>query len=256
MFSAVFDYDGTTEDHKAAFNTKCTELLEAVNALSHHQSANEDTSNWLLPLSPFYRGYLMRPGCAVDFKSDWVARSIIKNRALRKRPRYASKLITFDVFRKQRKWPDGSSSRSQLAHRYIANTSEVEPWPVKREIFKFQSIVKLFGNLENNMYYIPGDPAFPLFDAFTVDLDHLNKSAVLWVLQIPKSRLPGPGGSSLGYKKVRKIIASFKDQPTLRGPAASEDREGSPWAVHYLLVVPKGDSQKLFWGFPKGWSEN
>ncbi|CAA7259059.1 unnamed protein product [Cyclocybe aegerita] len=289
VFRAVFDYDGTTEDHKTAFSTEYTVLQKAVDALSHNKSAIPDISNRILVLIPVRRGPLMRPGWIVDFKSDWVARSMIAQLDAAEDAVIRQQIHLF------RRVPEavGMAGRffEPLAHRYIANTSEDDPWPlisvvlnnsdppqfsvdpdtcvpgdvqfakVKREVFRFQSIDDLSGNLKNNTYYIPRDPTFPLFDAFTVDLDH-SKTAVLWILQITTSRLHG--GSSLGYRKVRRIIASLKNQlregmpPAKTMKVAAGQSVATPLVkVNYLLVIPKGDDfQKVCWQFPKGWSEN
>jgi hypothetical protein len=53
----------------------------------------------------------------------------------------------------------------------------------KREVVKFQSTGDSY--LESNKFYIPEAPSFPRFNAFTIDLDHLKQSTVLWSFRKP-----------------------------------------------------------------------
>jgi hypothetical protein len=136
---------------------------------------------------------------------------------------------------------------------------------VRREIAEFQSINDLSTCFENNTYYVPTKgPNFSLLDAFVVDLDRLERSAVLWVLQVPKS--PWHGGSAMGYSRIREIVASIERQlledpsgPSPRQPAyqAPSSPSSNPVVhIRYLLVVPEGDCKDVAWHFPKGWNEN
>ena len=81
---------------------------------------------------------------------------------------------------------------------------------VQRKVVKFKSMANLSTCLENDSYYIPIDLNFPLFDAFTIELDNGNKSAILWVLQMITSQKHR--GSAKGYQNIREIIAVLKDQ--------------------------------------------
>lgn len=131
---------------------------------------------------------------------------------------------------------------------------------IKREIVKFQSIADL--SMKNNVYYIPADTDCPLFDSFTIDLDHSTKSAVLWVLQITTSQLNG--GSARGYLKIRNIIANLKSQlggdppPKKTTKVAAGQISSTPHVrVCYLLVIPQGDYEsRTQWDFPKGWNKD
>ncbi|KAF8968253.1 hypothetical protein BDZ97DRAFT_1799501 [Flammula alnicola] len=214
----------------------------------------------------------------VNFKSDWVARSVIRNLAVAE-----DNTTLRHQIRKLRHIPHAQSLVGQflepLAHRSIAKTCTGSFWPlinmasnnadppqfvvargassrvpdvvqfakVKREIVKFQSIADLS---KENTYYMPADSNFPLFDAFTVDLDYSRKSAVLWVLQMTMSRLHE--GSAMGYLKIRKIITSLKNH--LGGAAA---KKTTKWAAGQTSSEPhvEGDSRNQ-WHFPKGWNEN
>jgi len=107
------------------------------------------------------------------------------------------------------------------------------------------SITDLSTRLEDNSYYIPEDPNFPLFDAFTIEFDHAKKLVILWVLQVTTSRRHG------GFRWDTPL----KKRKTATGEAAPQLVR-----VRYLLVVPKDESwsqdlQKQ-WQFPKGWSQN
>lgn len=127
---------------------------------------------------------------------------------------------------------------------------------VKRKIVKLQSITNLSSCLENKSY----DPDFPLFDAFTIELDRAKKSAILWILQMTTSRKHG--GSAKGYQKIREIIAILKDElgenPPLKKSKTAAGQGAPLVQVRYLLVISKDDplSQNLQWDFPKGWSQN
>ena len=133
---------------------------------------------------------------------------------------------------------------------------------VKRKIVKLQSITNLSTCLENNSYYVPVDPNLSLFDAFTVELDDAKKSAILWVIQVTTSRMHG--GSTMGYRNIREIIAILKDElregpPLKKSKTAAGQATAKPLVqVRYLFVVPKdeAESQNLQWQFPKGWSQN
>jgi hypothetical protein len=89
----------------------------------------------------------------------------------------------------------------------------------------------------------------------------LERSAVLWVLQVTKPSWHG--GSAVGYQRIRNIIANIKRQ-LLEDPSPSKARRvparraaATPVVhVRYLLVVPEGDSKDVAWHFPNGWNEN
>jgi hypothetical protein len=108
--------------------------------------------------------------------------------------------------------------------------------------------------------YVPDDPNFSLFDAFTIELDHAKKSAILWVLQM--TTLQKHGGSAKGYQKIREIIAILKNElqkdPPLKKTKMAAGQAGPLVQVCYLLIIPKDEpqSQNLQWDFPKGWSQN
>jgi len=84
-----------------------------------------------------------------------------------------------------------------------------------------------------------------LLYAFTVDINYLNMSAILRVIQITTSR--SYGGSALGYEKIRGIIAKLKEQ--LREKKQKTDTgqsESRPSVeVRFLLVVRKRHSNNL-----------
>jgi len=289
VFGAVFNYMAMTRQHEIAFDIKYTELQAAVSALSKIRSASNSVSHRILALSPVDEGPLVSVGWNVDFKSDWVARSVIRELGEAEDFEIRQQIRFFRSIPEAR----GLAGRllEPLAHRYIANATDGF-WPlidmdsngadpphftlfrdslvpddvrfikVKRKIVKLQFITNLSSCLENNSYYVPEDPNFPLFDAFTIELDRAKKSAILWVLQMTTSRMHG--GSAMGYRRVREIIAILKDElredlPLKKSKTAAGQATPQPLVqVHYLLVVPKDESQSqiLQWQFPKGWSKN
>jgi hypothetical protein len=290
VFGAVFDYSAMTQRHEDAFvNLKYADLRDAVIALAKNQGASYSISHMVLALRPVDQGPLKCVRWDVDFKSDWIARNVI---------RYLGEAEDTEI-RQQisflRKIPEvrGFAGRllEPLVHRFIANATggfwpltnvksnnadpphltlvrdspvpdDVRFIKVKRKFVKLQSTANLSTCLENNSYYVLEDPNFPLFNAFTIELDHARKSAILWVLQITTSRRHG--GTALGYRKIREIVAILKDKlredpPLKKRKRAHEQATPTPLVqVRYLFVVAKDESepQNLQWQFPKGWSQN
>jgi len=96
------------------------------------------------------------------------------------------------------------------------------------------------------------------------DIDCSDLSAILWVIQITTSHSHSGdgGGSALGYRNIRAIIAKLKEQlgeQQLREKktdlGVQSECQGPSVQVRYLLVVPKGGSRNLKWCFPKGWND-
>jgi hypothetical protein len=290
VFGAVFDYPEMTGIHEAAFNIKYADLHDAVSALSKGQGFDNLISNRILALSPVDQGPLQSVRWEVDFKSSWVARSVIRKLGEPEDNEIRRQIHLL------RSIPEAGAlvgwMLEPLAHRYITNATNDfllfnmnsngadpphftlvrdPPVPnnqrllkVERKIVRLQSITNLSSRLEDKSYYVPDDPNFPLFDAFTIELDCAKKSAVLWVLQITTSRKHG--GSAKGYQKIREIIAILKNE-LREDPPMKKSKTAAGRAVplvqplvqvRYLLVVPKGESQSqnLQWDFPKGWSQN
>ena len=77
LVMGVFAYVQMTWYHRNAFNITYTELHTAVLALSANQNVDSKYDR-ILALHPVYRGSFKRIRSDVDFKSDWVARSVIE----------------------------------------------------------------------------------------------------------------------------------------------------------------------------------
>jgi len=289
VFSAIFDYNSSTRRHQEAFRIKYTDFQAAVSALPINQSAEHIISHRILALWPVYPAPFERVRWEVKFKSKWVGKNVFQqlgaaeDDALRRQIRFLQRI------------PEAGSLTGQFlepfAHDSIANSTggfwplinmasnnadpplftvlrdssfpvsdDVQFPKIKREIVTFQSIADL--SMKNNVYYIPADTNFPLFDSFTIDLDHSTKSAVLWVLQITTSQLHG--GSARGYLKIRNIIATLKSQlggdppPKKTTKVAAGQISSTPHVrVCYLLVIPQGEYEsRTQWDFPKGWNKN
>ena len=287
VFNAVFNYNASTRYHQEGFTTiQHTDFQAAVSALSINQSADHSISHRILALSPVYLGPFERVCWEVKFKSDWVGKSISEQLGA------AEDVKLRRLIRFLQRIPAAGALTGQLlepfAHASIANSTG-DFWPlinvasnnadpprftvlrdsisddvqfskIKRKIVKFQSIADL--SMENTVYYIPADPNFPLFDSFTVDLDHSKKSAILWVLQMTASRLHG--GSAKGYLKIRNIIENLKNQLGGDPPpkktakvAAGQISSALHVRVCYVLVIPQGNYQSPSqWDFPEGWNTN
>ena len=289
VFNAIFDYNSSIRRHQQAFSIKYTDFQDAVCALWINQSADHSISHRILALWPVHSAPFERVRWEVKFKSNWVGKSVFQQLGA----------VENDALWRQICFLQGIPEAGQLAgqfleplaHRSIANSTggfwplinmapnnadsplftvlrnssipvsdDVQFPKIKREIVKFQSIADL--SMKNNVYYIPADPNFPLFDSFTIVLDHSKKSAVLWVLQMTKSRLHG--GSARGYLKIRNIIANLKSQlggdppPKKTTKVAAGQISSIPHVrVCYLLVIPKGDYEsRTSWDFPEGWNED
>ena len=286
VFGAVFNYSSMTKYHKVAFAIKYEDLHATVSAVSKRESTDDSISNRIIALSPVDQGpLLVDVDWKVDFKSTWVAKSVIQNLG-----EAEDDEIRWQI-RKLRRFPEGGAMAGYLleplAHRYIAEatfdfplfkmtsngadpphfTTVQDPLilndqkfiKVKRNIVRLSSITNLSSCLEDESYYITHDPNFPLFDAFTIELDRAKKSAILWVLQITTSRKHG--GSKTGYQKIREIIAILKNElredPTLKKSKTAAGQDAPLVQVRYLLVVPKDEPrQNLQWDFPEGWNQS
>lgn len=79
VFHAVFDYTGIIKHHQAAFSVRYTKLVETVSALATNSIADHAISNLILALSPLpdNTGPFAGVNWRVDFKSDWIARSVV-----------------------------------------------------------------------------------------------------------------------------------------------------------------------------------
>jgi len=274
-----------TRFHESAFDINFAELQTAVSDLSKIQTTSNSISLRILALSPINDDALVSVLWKVDFKSDWVARSVIRELGEAEDIAIRQQIHVFNRIPASR----GLAGRllEPLAHRYIANIRDGF-WPlfnmnsngadpphftlvhnppvpddvrfikVQCKIVPLQSIANLSTCLDNNSYYIPEDPNFPLFDAFTIELDHAKKSAILWVLQMTTSRMHG--GSAKGYQKIREIVTILKDELREDPPPLKKSKKDTPTPlvqVRYLLVVPKDKPQlELEWQFPKGWNKN
>lgn len=254
VFSAIFDYDSSTQRHQDAFRIKYTDFQAGVSALSTNQSAEHSISHQVLALWPVYPGPFMRVRWEVKFKSKWVGKNVLQQlgateddallgqiRFLQRIPKARSLTGQFvepfvhDSIANSTGgfWPlikMASNNADPPLFTVLQDSSfsisdDVQFPKIKRETVKFQSIDEL--SVKNNVYYIPADTNFPLFDSFTIDLNHSTKSAVLWILQMTMSRLDE--GSARGYLKIRNIIANLKSQLG-GGPTTKEDHKGGCWA--------------------------
>ena len=81
-FSGVFNFNATTLCHERAFDVQYPDLQDAVILLPNNSgNADSSLSRHILTLSPVYHGPLMGVTWTVNFKSDWIARCMIKKLA-------------------------------------------------------------------------------------------------------------------------------------------------------------------------------
>lgn len=218
----------------------------------------------------------------LNFKSDWVAKSVLKQLQaaeyidIRKKINY---LRTFPRIGAVAEW-----YFVPLAHRELSAPKCSGFWPLTRMTQKgiledpkgdhpifvetpvpsnvmftqggreLVTFIDIPAKLEEYKYYQPAQVKFPLIDAFTVEFD--NSDAILWVIQIITSQSHGSSAAS-GYKDIRMIVGILKKQ--LREAMKSDNEQtalGPRVEVRYLLVTPAGDLNKpREWHFPKGWNE-
>ena len=88
--------------------------------------------------------------------------------------------------------------------------------------------------LGSDKYYTPIAINNPLFDAFTVDHDPDNRTAVISIFQMTTS--PSHRGSAKGYPHIQKIMAHVYE---LLGPGSFDT---TVVKVMYSLVCPEGGS--------------
>ncbi len=78
VFDAIFNYSKITTIHQAAFRLNYADLDDAIFALLSMQNSSS-ICHEMLAISPVYSGPYMDDRWTVNFKSDWVARSIIQH---------------------------------------------------------------------------------------------------------------------------------------------------------------------------------
>ena len=77
VFGAVFNYQAMTRHHKIDVNITYTELQAAALALIENQSVNHKFHQ-IFALSPVDQGPLVPVRWDVDYKSRWVAKSVMR----------------------------------------------------------------------------------------------------------------------------------------------------------------------------------
>jgi len=285
VFRAVFNCDSIIGEHQSAFEIEYEGLLTAVSALRSHTISDNaiKVSNWIVTLSPEYQRPFSNVKWSVNFKSKWVARSVLQQLeqgAAHEVCRYMGLLRRLPQAKPMARW-----FFEPIAHRTIAENSEGGFWTlikmssndhdlptfktsitsgiefskVKRKVVELRSVADLSTTLENDRYYIPKDSGrgFTLFDSFIVDLDYSHKSAVLWVLQVMKSQ--SHGGSVQSCREIRTIVRTLKEELWNHPPPHNAPKlTATPRPrveVRYLLVVSKDGTRDLQWHPPDGWNQ-
>jgi len=271
VFNAVFNNKKTRATHEAAFGMLTPMQLQEAFSFLTDNLVTSALSHMVVALTPVCSDPYTDDHWKVNFKSPWVAKSITQ------RLRIATDKEVLKQLSFLQRIPQAGGLEGYLfepfIHRALTKTknghfqlfsmvSDGEDSPrflmnqmvpvtirfakVKCRVVVFNSIADL--SMHENTYYIPASTEFPLFDAFTMEIDLSKSSAILWVIQITVSR--SHGGSPRGYQKIRSIMGWLKQQLRWDGQSASLPCV----TVRYILVVTKGESDKLEWHFPKGWN--
>ena len=128
----------------------------------------------------------------------------------------------------------------------FSTTTAQPPSPSRRDralTFKPINLRRDLSDVDSNGYYIPVSVTNPLFDSFTVDLDHGQHTAVISIYQITISQRHK--GSADGYLLIRKIIAHARKLLNCKNPNIE---------VKYFLVCPE-DGGDHKWKMPSGWDK-
>ena len=112
---------------------------------------------------------------------------------------------------------------------------------------KFNHAYALNVTLRDNRYCIPISSNSPLFDSFIIDVDEVNATAVISIIQITISKRHH--GSSKGYSLIHKIMNTVRKLIKERIPDKKVDIR-----VVYFLVCPD-DEVDHTWQMPTGWDE-
>ena len=119
VFGAVFNYSSMTQRHERAFDIEYADLYAAVSALFKREGSNYLISDRILALSPV--GPLLNVRWKVDFKSTWVAKSVMRNLGEAEDDEIRRRI------RMLRSIPEAGALAGRmlepLAHRYIAKAT-------------------------------------------------------------------------------------------------------------------------------------
>ncbi|KAF8510672.1 hypothetical protein BU17DRAFT_69957 [Hysterangium stoloniferum] len=246
VFHAIYHFDSMTEDHKKAFQISHQALQETTAVLAPGNIVlNSRVSHRILVIHPIPCEYLEADYWALNFKSSWIGRSMLKQlhiagdinicqtiNMLRQRPQTAALAVWyFEPLAHCRLtagstggfWPlvtmtsNGADPPEVISDPSISIPNNVKFAQVQRKVVKFQSTADLPTCFKEHEYYQPVTPNFPLFDAFTMTMFRSH------------------GGSA----------------PTVSEPLVE---------VRYLLISPRAQNDPMqptkTWRFPKGWNEN
>ncbi|KAF8522170.1 hypothetical protein BU17DRAFT_64501 [Hysterangium stoloniferum] len=239
VFHAMFDFRAITLEHEAALQISHQDLQQIIATLARRDSVfDPQLSHRIIVIHPIPDRPMSGDRWALNFKADWVGRSVLKKLDVVEDTIIRQKVNLF------RQIPQTAALAGwyfePLAHRQLTENSMGNFWPlitmtsngadppeftsdvsspipdnvkfaqVTRKVVIFQSTTDLPTLFQQHEYYQPATPNFPLFDAFTVDFYSSRNSAILWVLQMTVSR--SHGGSAVGYQVIRKIVAALKKQ--------------------------------------------
>ncbi|KAF8505283.1 hypothetical protein BU17DRAFT_57957 [Hysterangium stoloniferum] len=300
IFHVIYHFDSMTEDHKKAFQISHQVLQETTAVLAPGNIVlNSRVSHRILVIHPIPCEYLKADYWALNFKSSWIGRSMLKQlhiagdinicqtiNMLRQKLQTAALAVWyFEPLAHCRLmagstggfWPlvtmtsNGADPPEVISDPLISIPNNVKFAQVQRKVVKFQSTADLPTCFKEHEYYQPVTLNFPLFDAFTVNLYPSRHSAILWILQMTMFR--SHGGSAVGYRVIRKIVAALKKQLRETPPPSQKKRkitmpeaDNKPTVseplveVCYLLISPRAQNDPMqptkTWRFPKGWNEN
>ncbi|KAF8525778.1 hypothetical protein BU17DRAFT_62351 [Hysterangium stoloniferum] len=283
VFHAIFNFSAITWAHETALEISHQALQEIIATLVRGDSGfDRQASHRIIVIRPIPDGHISGDRWALNFKSDWVGRSMLRKLDVVQDIIIRQKINLF------RQIPQTAALArwyfEPLAHRRLTENFTGSFWPlitmtsngadppeftsgvsfpipdnvkfaqVTRKVVIFQSTTDLPTLFQQHEYYQPATPNFPLFDAFTVDFYSSRNSAILWILQMTMSR--SHGGSAVGYQVIRKIVAALKKQLQETLPSKkrkwkttkADDKQtvSEPLVeVRYLLISPRAPNDPV-----------
>ena len=277
VYRGVFDLPFIRHEHNEAVEkTDYSELAKFAIQFPQHLNFNP-LSHELIAVEPIFL-YLNVDSWKIEFKSARVLGKVMDS------PQFREGTLLWDFYNSLHRSPGASDMAGhlfeQIVHRIFAHgwgysvlrsqstpmisdgndppTFSADPsstpasvsllprlFTSATDVVEFDPMLKdLDVTVDGNKYYKLKVDNHALFDSFTVGRD-LGGAVVISVFKITFSTTHG--GSTGGYKYIRKIMGRVKRLLTHREP-------GTEIKVAYFLVCPEGERRQ--WRMPIGWNNN